>query len=176
MKTSRSAKLDAKNGAFCAALRVSSMHKTAGDITVRVMFLLAGVPFIVLGCARRQPSEPESRGEAVQPAPAENTGNEVAIVSPVIGRWQSFKIDGEDIGNFISEIRYTFTADGGFVAEATMADGSVDKKHGTFRIEGEYIYQFIEGATHKCRFRLDDGKLIVHDPFIDCSVSFEPRE
>jgi len=142
------------------------------------------MPVLLAGCSKQKPTDADGADQAQASrkgaAVASRTSAEGAKnatpappASPLVGGWHSVKIEGADIGNFITEIRYTFSADGAFVAEAVMTDGATDRKQGTFIIEGDQLYQLIEDARLKCEFRLDNGTLIVHDPFLDASLWFE---
>jgi len=82
-------------------------------------------------------------------------------------------MEGADIGNFIKEIRYTFGADGTFVAEAAMSDGSTDTKKGVFKIEDSQLLRVLDGVVLKAGFTFENGTLIIHDPFLDTRVWFE---
>jgi len=147
--------------------------------------------FLPAGCARRKPAEPDKASKADSAGKADAAQETVTarkaaipdgavpaaqpslVPSPLVGRWHSVKLEGEDIGNFIKEIRYTFGADGSCVAEAAMTDGAMERKQGAFRVEGDQLYQVVEGDSLKGRFELNDGVLIIHDPFLDSRVWFE---
>lgn len=118
------------------------------------------------GCEKKKPVEEVKPDLPVQMA---------EVVSPLAGCWRSVKMEGADIGNFIKEIRYTFGNDGSFAAEVTMADGSTDKKDGTFRIDGNRLFQLVEGASVDGEFELENGKLIIFDPYLDTKVWFEKQ-
>ncbi|MBE0536283.1 MAG: hypothetical protein IH624_11495 [Phycisphaerae bacterium] len=144
--------------------------------------LCAVIPLFLVACSKRKPTDADGAEHAARTAAAvasrtsaeaAETATPAPPASPLVGGWHSVKIEGADIGNFIKEIRYTFSPDGGFVAEAAMTDGGTDRKQGTFRTEGDQMYQFIEDARLNCEFRLDNGQLIVHDPFLDASIWFE---
>ncbi len=95
------------------------------------------------------------------------------MVCPLTGHWRSVKLQGADIGSFIKEIRYTFRADGTFVAQAAMNDGSTDRKKGIFRIEGNRLLRIVDGVPLKAEFALHNGTLVIYDPFLDTKVWFE---
>ena len=120
----------------------------------------------MLGCDRKEPAE-----EVKPELPVQAT----EVESPLAGCWRSVKMEGADIGNFIKEIRYTFGNGGSFAAEVTIADGSTDKKEGTFRIEGNELIRLVEGASVDGEFELDNGKLIIFDPYLDTRIWFEKQ-
>ena len=125
------------------------------------------------GCAKQSPPEAD---KTEPPAAVSEAGKTVAaadVACPLTGHWRSVKLEGADIGNFIKEIRYTFGADGTFVAEAAMNDGSADTRQGVFKIEGNQLLRIFDGTSLKAGFTFENGTLIIHDPFLDTRVWFE---
>lgn len=131
-----------------------------------VFLFCALVILCTWGCAKQSPPEADKTEPPVAVPEAD-------VACPLTGHWRSVKLEGADIGNFIKEIRYTFGADGTFVAEAAMNDGSTDRKQGVFKIEGNQLLRVLDGASLKAGFTLDKGTLIIHDPFLDTRVWFE---
>lgn len=118
------------------------------------------------GCAKQSPPDAD-KTESPVAVPAAD------MACPLTGHWRSVKLEGADIGNFIKEIRYTFGADGAFVAEAAMNDGSTDTRKGVFRIEGSQLLRVLDGALLKAGLTFENGTLIIHDPFLDTREWFE---
>ncbi len=127
-------------------------------------------PAVVPEAGKTEPPVAVSEAGKIEPPAAASAA---AVACPLTGHWRSVKLEGADIGNFIKEIRYTFGADGTFVAEAAMNDGSTDRKQGVFKIEGNQLLRIADGASLKAGFTLDNGTLIIHDPFLDTKVWFE---
>jgi hypothetical protein len=136
-----------------------------------IVFVLCTLILSLSGCAEKQPAEkPQPKSSTEVPAPSPQVADNQ---SPLVGAWHSVKLDGADLGNFISRIRYTFGADGSFTAQAVMTDGTSDTKRGTFTVHDDQITQTFEGASVNSRFEFRDGALIVYDPVLDSTVWFE---
>ncbi len=130
------------------------------------------------GCTKEAPPAAENTEPPATVPEAGKTESPVAVPAadvacPLTGHWRSVKLEGADIGNFIKEIRYTFSSDGTFVARAAMNDGSTDKKQGVFKIDGNQLLRIADGVWLKAGFTFDNGTLIIHDPFLDTKVWFE---
>ena len=136
------------------------------------------VTLCTLGCDKQSPPESEKDETPAAVPEAGKTAPGVAVPAvdvtcPLTGHWRSVKLEGADIGNFIKEIRYTFGADGSFVAEAAMNDGSTDTRQGVFRIEGNRLLRIVDGSSVKAGFTFENGTLIIHDPFLDTKIWLE---
>lgn len=131
-----------------------------------VFLFCALVILCTWGCAKQSPSEADKTDPPAAVPEAD-------VACSLTGHWRSVKLEGADIGNFIKEIRYTFCADGTFVAEAAMNDGSADTRQGVFKIEGDQLLRIFDGTSLKAGFTFENGTLIIHDPFLDTRVWFE---
>jgi len=131
-----------------------------------VFLFCALVILCTWGCAKQSPPEADKSEPGVAVPAAD-------VACPLTGHWRSVKLEGADIGSFIKEIRYTFGADGTFVAEAAMNDGSTDTRQGVFKIEDDQLLRIFDGVTLKAWFTFENGTLIIHDPFLDTKVWFE---
>jgi len=88
----------------------------------------------------------------------------------LLGHWRSVKLEGKDAGNFIKEIEFNFGANSNLVAKATMSDGSIDEKRGTFTIDKEKITFVVEGQKDMSKYTVKDDVLVIHDPTLDSRI------
>ena len=120
----------------------------------------------ITGCSKKQPPENDT-----PPQPPKTTNQSQSI----IGHWQSIKLQGDDLANFITQITYTFETDGTFQAHAIMTDSTKDIKKGTYKIQQDNIIQKINGATLKREFHFENNNLIIFDPFLQTTIHLKKQ-
>ncbi len=88
----------------------------------------------------------------------------------VLGEWNSVKLAGSDIGDFIEQISFTFSADSTFVGTAVMTDSTSDEKKGGFNITSDSLMIMVNDRVSAMKYSFSKDTLIIYDPSIDSRV------
>tara|TARA_R110000868_G_scaffold407712_1_gene689424 strand:- start:2574 stop:2945 length:372 start_codon:yes stop_codon:yes gene_type:complete len=88
----------------------------------------------------------------------------------VLGEWNSVKLAGSDIGDFIEQISFTFSADSTFVGTAVMTDSTADEKKGGFNITSDSLMIMVNDRLSAMKYSFSKDTLIIYDPSIDSRV------
>ena len=91
----------------------------------------------------------------------------------LLGRWQSVKFEGGDIGNDVTQAELVLKPDSTFVAIATMYDGSTGETEGPFLVTGDTLTFVVEGEETKTNYSVENGVLIIHNPADNSRAFFE---
>ena len=110
-------------------------------------FILLTVFFTTLACQHDKQSNPE-----------------------IIGKWESVKLEGSDVGDFISKIEFSFNSDSTFHAIAFMFDSTKGERSGDFHIKSDSLTMVGNGEAITGKFHFSGDTLILLDPLIDSHV------
>ncbi|MEQ9265044.1 MAG: hypothetical protein RLN81_07490 [Balneolaceae bacterium] len=94
----------------------------------------------------------------------------------VLGEWKSIKLAGNDIGDFIKEINFSFLTDSSHIGTAFMADSTIDVKKGTFDIKSDSLILIVNDNVIAMKYSFSRDTLIIYDTSIDSQVYLLKKE
>ena len=94
----------------------------------------------------------------------------------ILGKWCSVKLEGDDIGNHIVEIRAEFQSDQQVTLTAKLkSDGKVKEntRTGTYKIVAKDLEMNLGPETMRQKAWFEKGLLVIQDPELDARVHLE---
>ncbi len=93
---------------------------------------------------------------------------------PIVGKWQSIAMGGDDIGDHIKSMTFVFRGDGTFTGSATLSDGKIETHSGKYKIaDGIFEFTVKNEGTQKGAYSLTDEILTLHDSTVKSWVKFK---
>lgn len=99
-----------------------------------------------------------------------------SVETALLGDWRSTALEGSASGDFISSIEFSFRDASELSATATMTDGSVDTKSGTWSVENDRLTMTFDGEAQTSKIDWRNGLLVINDHEIDSRVILKKEE